>query len=171
MFLRFSKPVFVSRNSKTEIFASIPIEIGLFFTGSKIREYFDVFSCNVDHSKYALYGQPDQGILCKFSNVTPEAKAPKSVEFVHGKLKIIVNNELDTGVSIGKVVFPIRDHDVYYDKFESVYDNLEIIIKERLGVQVIEIVQQDNTGPKKWTRSPITMEKTDIKFSMESGFD
>ena len=171
MFLRLSKPVFVSRNSKTEIFVSIPVEIGLFFTGNKIREYFDVFSCNDDYSRYALYGQPDQGILCKFANVVPEAKVPENLEFVHGRLKVIVNNELDTGVSIGKVVFPIRDHDVYYNKFDSAYDDLEIIIKDRLGVQVVEIVQQDNTGPKKWARSPRTMEKADVKFSMEMGFD
>ncbi|HEX5358764.1 MAG TPA: DUF432 domain-containing protein, partial [Candidatus Nitrosotalea sp.] len=69
MFLRFMQPIFVSRNSVTDIFVSVPIEIGLYFTGNAIREPFDVFSCEPAYSRYALYGDPDQGTICKYAKV------------------------------------------------------------------------------------------------------
>lgn len=171
MFLRLSKPIFVSRNSSTEVFALIPIEIGLFFTGNEVREYFDVFACEPRGSKYALYGQPDQGKLCKFATIIPHAIEKEALPYVEGKLKIIINNELDTGVSLGKIVFPIRDHEVYYNQSAASYDNLKITIKEKVGVKIAEVTQQDNTGPDGWHSSPITMKKTELKFLMEMGFD
>ena len=171
MFLRLLKQVFVSRNSTTEFYASVPIEIGLFFTGSEIREYFDVFSCEHSHSKYALYGDPDQGKLCKFAKVMPEVSDVVSTPFIHGNLKIVVDNQLDVGVSMGKVVFPLRDHDVYYAHLNASYDDLKITLKERLGIQIGDIVQHEDSFKDGWTKSPRTMKKTDYKFSMEKGFD
>lgn len=171
MFMRLSKPVFVSRNSSTEVFVSIPIEIGLFFTGSEMREYFDVFACEPRGSKYALYGQPDHGKICKFATVTPHAIEKETLSYVEGRLKIIIDNELDIGISLGKIVFPIRDHEVYYNQSAASYDDLKMVVKEKVGVKIAEITQQDSTGPNGWHSSPITMKKTDLKFLMEMGFD
>ncbi|MGI0102000.1 MAG: DUF432 domain-containing protein [Nitrosotalea sp.] len=171
MFLRLSKSIFVSRNSSTEIFVSVPIEIGLFFTGNEIREYFDVFACEPRGSKYALYGQPDNGNLCKFATVTPNAVEKDALYYLEGQLKIIIDNEFDTGISLGRIVFPISDHEVYYNQSAASYDDLRIEIKERLGVEIVEVIQQDDTGPNGWHKSPRTMKKTDFKFLMEKGFD
>ena len=171
VFLRLDKPVFVSRNSATEIFASVPIEIGLFFTGSEIREYFDVFACEASCSRYALYGQPDKGKLCKFAVVTPHPNENEPVPYVEGGMRIIIQNELETGISVGKVVLPIRDHDISYHGINAVYDDLKLVVKERLGVQIAEILQQPRATQKGWQVSPRTMKKTDIKFTMEMGFD
>lgn len=171
MFLRFSKPIFVSRDSMTEIFVSPPIEIGLFFTGSEIREHFDVFACDPCKSRYALYGEPDHGKICKFAVVTPAAKEEKIASYFEGRLKVIVENELDIGISVGKITFPIRDHDLYYNLGDAAYDDLKVSLRERLGVKIADLLQQDGTGPAGWEVSPRTMEKTDLKFSMESGLD
>jgi uncharacterized protein len=171
MFLRLIQPIFVSRNSVTDIFVSVPIEIGLFFTGNEIREPFDVFSCDPAHSKYALYGDPDQGILCKYGKCMINTKEDKSDHYLRAGLKITINNELDTGISLGKIVFPIQDHDIYYNHVDAVFDDLKIHVKDRLGVQVVDIVQQNDTGPKGWSESPRLEKKTDIKFAMEKGFD
>ncbi|MDE1830499.1 MAG: DUF432 domain-containing protein [Thaumarchaeota archaeon] len=131
IFLRLTKPVFVSRNSTTEIIFSVPIEIGLFFTGSEMREYFDVFTCEPSRSKYALYGQSDKGKLCKFAMVVPNAGKVTARSYLEGKLCIKIQNELDTGISIGKIVFPILDHNICYHKADAVYDDLNLIVKER----------------------------------------
>lgn len=171
MFFRLTKPLFVSRNSTTEVFYACPIEIGLFFTGSEIREHFDLFSCEPTYSRYALYGQPDQGRLCKFAKVEPQAQPDEITSYVHGVLRTVIENELDAGVSISKIVFPMTDHDIYYSGSNAAFDHLKVVIKERVGVQVADIVQQDSTGPQGWTRSPRNNKKTDYKFAMEFGID
>ena len=171
MFLRLVQPIFVSRNSVTDIFVSIPIENGLFFTGNEIREPFDVFSCEPAYSRYALYGDPDQGTLCKYAKVMINTQEDKFDQYIRGRLKITIDNELDTGISLGKIVFPIQDHDIYYNQIDAAFDDLKINVKDRLGVKVVDIVQQNETGPKGWSRSPRLEKKTDIKFAMEKGFD
>ncbi len=171
MFLRLTQPLFVSRNSVTDIFVSVPIEIGLYFTGNEIREPFDVFSCEPAYSRYALYGDPDQGTICKYAKVMLQTQDDKFISYVQGGLKITIDNELDTGISIGKIVFPIQDHDIYYDHVNAVYDNLKINVKNRLGIEIVDIVQQNETGPKGWSKSPRLKKITDIKFAMEKGFD
>ncbi|SRR5579885_49391 len=170
VFLRLSKPVFVSRNSKTEVFVSMPIEMGLFFTGNEMREYFDVFACEPSSSRYALYGDPDKGKLCKFATVMPLAQEEMARPYFEGRLRVKIQNELDTGISIGKIVFPVRDHEIHYRYADAAYDDLNLIVKERLGVQIAEVVQSGNM-PQGWSTSPRTMKKTDIKFTMEMGFD
>lgn len=171
MFLRLSKEIFVSRNSVTEFFLVVPIEVGLFFTGSEIREYFDIFSCKPDCSRYALYGQPETGKLCKFARVVPNAHEQGPSSYVHGRLRVVVENELGVGAPIGRMVFPIRDHDVYYSGSLAAFDDLRMVLKERMGLKIAEMVQQEGTGPAGWARSPRTTEKTSLKFSMEVGFD
>ncbi|HEX5456812.1 MAG TPA: DUF432 domain-containing protein [Candidatus Nitrosotalea sp.] len=171
MFLRLMQPIFVSRNSVTDIFVSIPIEIGLFFTGNDIREPFDVFSCEPSYSRYALYGDPDQGTLCKYAKVMIQTQEERCNQYIHGGLKITIDNELDTGISLGKIVFPIQDHDIYYNRVEADYDDLKINVKDRLGIEIVDIVQQNETGPKEWSKSPRLKKSTDIKFAMENGFD
>lgn len=169
MFLRLAKPIFVSKDSTTEVFFSIPVEMGLFFTGSAIREPFDVFSCDPDSSRYALYGQPENGKLCKYAISLPKEKEVIASPYLQGQIKIIIKNELETGITIGKIVFPIRDHDVYYEKSKAAFDNLQIEIRERLGVEIADMTQLNDSGPKEWKKSPRTMKITDLKFSMVEG--
>ena len=171
MFLRLMQPIFVSRNSVTDIFVSVPIEIGLYFTGNEIREPFDVFSCESAYSRYALYGNPDQGTICKYAKTMLQTHDDKFTPYIHGGLKITINNELDIGISLGKIVFPIQDHDIYYNHIDAVYDDLKINVKDRLGVEIVDIVQQNETGPRDWPKSPRLKKITDIKFAMEKGFD
>lgn len=171
MFLRFMQPIFVSRNSVTDIFVSVPIEIGLYFTGNAIREPFDVFSCEPAYSRYALYGDPDQGTICKYAKVMIQTQNDKFIPYIQGGLKITIDNELDNGISLGKIVFPIQDHDIYYNRVDAAYDDLRINVKDRLGVEIVDVVQQNETGPKYWSKSPRLKKITDIKFAMEKGFD
>lgn len=171
MFLRLMQPIFVSRNSVTDIFVSVPIEIGLFFTGNEIREPFDIFSCAPSCSRYALYGDPDQGTLCKYAKVVIHTRKEKLDRYICGGLKITIDNELGTGISLGKVVFPLQDHDIYYNNVDAVYDDLKIDVRDRLGIEVVDVMQQNETGPKEWSKSPRLKKQTDIKFAMEKGFD
>jgi hypothetical protein len=84
-------------------------------------------------------------------------------------LKIV--NELEESVRVGKIVFPVTDHDLYYRENQVMMDGLEATIKNRVGLHIIETVQKPAVKQTGWNLAPRDTEKTDYKFSMERGFD
>ena len=91
------------------------------------------------------------------------------MQYVHAQLKIEITNELEGAVSIGKMVFPVTDHDLYFDGGKIMVDGLKATIKDRIGLDVIETKQIPRVSGTKHARRHV--KKTDYKFSMELGFD
>lgn len=170
MFLRFVRPIFVSMKSSTEIYVPVPIENSLFFAGHEMREHVDVFACFPVSSRFGLYGPPENGKLCKFAKAPIYTEEEKLEPFLFASMKVLIKNELETGVQFGKIVFPVTNLDLYYRANEAVFDNLTVTIKERLGVQHAEIDHLESVLTS-WKKAPRHMEKTEHKFSMEMGFD
>ncbi len=170
-FLRFEDPLFIAENSTMETLVSFPIEIGLFLVGQGRSSGFDFFSCDPSNSRFGLYGTPEDGRLCKYATASLDCKRIVMQPFINTHLKIEIVNELNESASVGKVVFPVTDHDLYYDDGEVRMDGLQAIIKNRVGLHVMETVQNPITKPANWILASRDTEKTDYKFSMEQGFD
>jgi hypothetical protein len=118
-----------------------------------------------------LYGTPEDGKLCKYSIISLDNKQIVSQPFIHAQFKIEITNELDEAASVGKIVFPATDHDLYYHGNKVMMDGLVATIKNRVGLHVVETVQNPITKPAGWNLASRDIEKTDYKFSMERGFD
>lgn len=170
-FLRFEDPLFIAENSTMETLVSFPIEIGLFLVGQNKPSGFDFFSCDPSNSRFGLYGTPEDGRLCKYATVSLDGKRIVMQPFINAQLKIEIVNELNESAYVGKVVFPVTDHDLYYGDGEVRIDSLRAIIKNRVGLHVTETVQNPITKPANWNLASRDAEKTDYKFSMERGFD
>src|SRR3989338_8573400 len=154
LFLRLTEKLFLNKNSSAEIVIPLPIEIGVFYIEHNKAETFDFFTCDPLHSRYGLYGPPEEGILCNYA-----------------KMRVFVHNELDKGVSLGKIVFPVTDHELYYKDTNVLVDNLKVAIKHRGALELVEVIQDTIQKPNGWTKSPTHRHKTGHKFSMEKGFD
>lgn len=176
MFLRLSDSVFIQKQSEIELFIQFPIEIGIFIInpidGSK--DFFDCFTCEPMHSRFGLYGIPDGGQLCMYSKVKVLHQHEYD-EYVFAIMKVILKNELDHGVSVGKFVFPVSYHDIYYldGKSEAHIDDIEAKIKKDLINEVIDITRipysKQNSD---WKLSP--RQEPEFKtreFTMDKGFD
>ena len=170
LFLRLTEKLFLNKNSSAEIFIPLPIEIGVFYIENNKAETFDFFTCDPLHSRYGLYGPPEEGILCKYAKVSL-MNANEESPFVYAKMRVFVHNELDKGVSLGKIVFPVTDHELYYKDTNVLVDNLKVAIKHRGALELVEVIQDTIQKPNGWTKSPTHRHKTDHKFSMEKGFD
>jgi hypothetical protein len=164
------KPIFISMKSTTEFYVPIPIENAIFFTGSEVHEHVDVFSCVPNNLRFGLYGPPENGKLSKTANVSVEYTDKDFEPFLYAKMKVIVDNELKTGFRLGKLVFPITNHDLYYQKDSAIFDTLLVIMKDRLGVDYPDI-KCKSLSLNGWKKVPRHMEKTQHEFSMSMGVD
>lgn len=170
-FLRFEEPVFIEESSTMETTISFPIEIGIFLVNQNKANGFDFFSCDPLNSRFGLYGTPEDGRLCKYGTTLLADKYVASQPFIHAQLKLEITNHLDESVQVGKIVFPVTDHDLYYCGNEVMIDGLQATIKNRMGLHVIETIQNPIVIPTEWHLAPRDTEKTDYKFSMEKGFE
>lgn len=170
-FMRFTEPLYLASESTAEILLWFPIEIGVFLIQENNMGMIDYFSCDPSNSYFALYGPPEDGKLCKYAKISLYEKQISSQSYSHAQLKVQVINELEEGVSVGKIVFPVTDHDLYYHGNSVMMDGLRATIKNRLGFYVVETVQNPITNLEGWRLASRDTKKTDYKFSMEKGFD
>jgi hypothetical protein len=169
-FIRFDESLFIEKNSTMQIEICIPIEIGVFLITQDTSSILDFFSCDPLNSRFGLYGTPEDGKLCKYYTTSASGN-DTPIPFMHARFKITITNELHESATIGKIVFPITDHDLYYHNNETIMDGLHAIIKNRVGLHVIETIQDPIVKPADWRLTPRDIEKTDYKFSMERGFE
>lgn len=169
-FIRFTEPIYISQNATAQILLQLPIEVGVFLIDGDYEGMIDSFSCDPLNSRFALYGTPEDGRLCKYAKIPPTMQGTNA-PFIHAQFKIVIINELEELATISKIVFPVTDHDLHYYKNSVVMDSLEATVRNRLGLHVIEVIQKAITKDGGWQTALRNIKKTDYKFSMESGFD
>ena len=168
IFLKFDKEIYLSQNSAASIFVHCPIEVGIFLIQNSERESLDWVTCNPVNSRFGLYGSPDTGTLCKYAEVTLATDYSDSVPYVEGVMKIIIENNLNSGQTVSKVIFPITDNSLYYEDSKSVLDGIKVTLKKRAVVSIAD-VQTDSLSTD-WVKSP-TLEHSTTNTPMEMGLE
>ena len=168
VFLKFDKELYLSEHSAASIFVHCPIEIGIFLIHNSNRESLDWVTCNPLNSRFGLYGTPDSGTLCKFAEVSLATDYSDSVPYVEGVMKIVIENTLEGGKTVSKVIFPITDNSLHYDGSKTIIDGIKVTLRKRAVVSIADI----KTDPVStdWTKSP-TLEDTTTSTSMEMGLE
>ena len=168
VFLNFDKDIFLSEASAASVFVHCPIEIGLFLVHDSHRDSIDWITCDPYHSRFGLYGTPDTGTLCKYANVTLAKDMEDSESYVNCVLKILIENKLSSGQSVGKVIFPITDNSIYYSDSKAIMDGIKVTLKKRAVVRIADVkIEPISTD---WKKSP-TLEDTTTTESMEMGLE
>lgn len=173
MFLRFEKQIYVSRNSKIDVFAPFPIEIGVFVQESsgKDASILDCFTCEPMHSRFGLYGTPDNGNLCMYAKVPLEKQ---SESFVYALTKISIINDTDNGMLVGKIIFPVTQHKMYYveNTTEAHTDDLSMVIRDT-GKKIAQIKRVEYMQSEQdWKIAPSICDiKGNDEFLMDRGID
>lgn len=175
MFLRLQKQIYVGKKSKLDVLVQFPIEIGVFVVSdSGSFDFFDCFTCEPMHSRFALYGTPEKGNLCMYSKVSILNKHEPQ-DYVYAIIKATIENTLDKGVQVGKFVFPVTYHDIYYKNgsSESHIDDIKVTIDENITGTIAKISHAALAKKDKdWKLAPRSTEKTEqLEFVMDRGFD
>lgn len=168
VFLKFDKEIYLSSNSAASIFVHCPIEIGIFLVHDADKESLDWFTCDSLNSRFGLYGPPDTGTLCKYAEVTLATDLTDSIPYVEGVMKIIIENNLGSGQTVSKVIFPITDNSLYYENSKIILDGLRVTLRKRAVVSIADV--KSESVDTAWTKSP-TWEDTTVSTSMEMGLE
>ncbi|WP_420545252.1 DUF432 domain-containing protein [Nitrosopumilus sp.] len=179
IFLRLAESIFVEKNSTATIQFQFPIEIGVFVinSGDDSKDLFDCFTCEPMHSRFALYGTPETGNLCMYSKVNlleNDDDDNSSQPYIFAKMKLTLKNKLDRGVFVGKLVFPITHHMIYYGENSSEVHIDDIIgtIKLDTNKEILKIrLEKYSKRGKSWKQVLYSTSKNQTFFVMDKGFD
>ena len=152
MYLDFETPVFLSESAAAKIFVQCPIEMGIFIVNGTKKDSLDWFSCEPEKSRFGLYGSPDSGILCKYYKSHVVNSYDENEPFVNTVMQLNLENQLGSGHSITKVVFPINENKLYYKDNHCKYDSLNAVLKKKLTVEVLDV--ETNAIETDWTEAP-----------------
>ena len=169
-FLRFADPLFIGGLTTMKGQVWIPMEIGVFLADQTNPSAFDFFSCDFSNARFALYGSPLEGKLCKYATTSLEADHSTLEPPIYAQLSIEIINELEEPASVSKLVFPVIDHDLHFHGHDVVMGGLQGIIKNTLGLQVMEMRKNNLPIPNGWCLAPRDIQKKNIDYSMEWGF-
>ena len=168
MYLDFDSPIFLSENMSATIFARCPIEVGLFLVHSGHKDSLDWLTCDPVNSRFGLYGTPESGTLCKYVKSHIVESYHDSVPYMNGIVKINLKNELDSGHSISKFVFPLFEYNLYYKNNEVIFDTVNVVLKKKATIETLDV------SPLKletdWTLAP-SYERLTISKRLELGVD
>jgi uncharacterized protein len=168
IFLKFDKTIHLSANSAASIFIHCPIEVGIFLIHDSIHDSLDWITCDPLNSRFALYGAPDTGILCKYAKVSSAIDYDDSNSYLEGVMQIILENTLSSSQSISKVVFPITDNTLYYQNTKTIIDGIKITMKKRAAVNIADVNAMSLETD--WSKSP-TWEDKIANTHMEMGLE
>jgi len=168
IYLNLESPVFLSEGSAATVFVRCPIEIGVFLIHGEHKDSLDWFTCDPLNSRFCLYGSPESGILCKYTDSEIVESYDDSIQFYNAVLKIDIKNELDRGLTISKIVFPITGNSLYYKNSTAIIDSLSATLRKKLTLEILDVdakpIQTD------WDKSP-TYEQTESIRHMDMGVD
>ena len=139
MYLDFASPVFLSESMSATIFVTCPIEIGVFLVHGGNKDSLDWFTCNPSNSRFGLFGTPELGTLCKYVKSDTVQSYDDSTPFINGVMKINLKNELESGKSVSRSVFPLSDYTLYYKNNLVIFDTANVILKKKALVESTDV--------------------------------
>ena len=173
VFLRLKNSYQMGAKSSSILSLQFPIEIGFFIKRNEVLERIDAFTCEPKHARFALYGNPQKGDLCKFAKVDM-VNEQNITPYAYSKILVSIQNELSKEINIGKFVFPVSYSKMYYDKSNAYVDGIKARIHQTQGKELVEILKTDpekDTTNLDLSPSGNHTNKDKLLYVMERGFD
>lgn len=165
--LKFKDPLVMDTKSSLECYIKIPVEVGIFDMYDGRATMIDVFTTRL--IKYALYGMPDNGVICRYRESTVYFKMPRAEPFAEAVAHVRLHNYLDRIVTVNMLVIPIEGIDLYYHGTEAMLDTVTAVIKQGIRNEIVEVKVEESseTG---WSKTSVNPAISSRSYTMELGF-
>lgn len=114
LLINFAKAVHVEPKGSITIFATFPIEVGVFVAAHREMDMLDVFS--VVPSKFALYGPLGKGVVCRYWQSDISFAPPALNPLYQGIIELTADNATSKWVEINRAVFDAQGMKVYFNE-------------------------------------------------------
>lgn len=163
--LRLRTPLVLDPKFHVDAYLTMPIEIGVVRSSGDDVQIIDAFS--VAQPKYALYGIPELGVICRYHETRINPEIPKVAPYKEAVVRVHFHNYTDKINTINLIVFPIEGADFYYRKNEAYYSDIEVVIEEKLlqTALKVDIINAEWVGERTNFK-----QKFNGKYAMEWGF-
>jgi hypothetical protein len=165
MMLKLASPIVLDPKSHVDAYLTMPIEIAVVRSITDDVHMIDMFS--LGKIKYALYGIPENGIICRYHETKISPDIPETAPYKEAALRVHFHNYTGRISTISRLVFPIEGADFYYRKHEAYYSDLQVIVEGSLLQTFLRI----DVSSGEWAASRTNMrQKFDGKYIMTRGF-
>ncbi|GEM_PF-531159 len=166
--LKLITPLVLDPQSKIAAYLTMPIEIGVVRSDVNEVSVIDVFSVGLQY--YAIYGTPENGLLCRYHLTRITSEMPKTAIHQEATVKVHFVNHTRKVVTINRIVFPVVGASFHVKGAEAYYSDLDMVVNERLsstiaGVRLSSVKSGANS---EWILSEALL-KQQFKFIMEWG--
>jgi hypothetical protein len=112
LYLDFQRPAALAPKSSSTVFVTFPVEIGVFLKDNGEIETLDIFT--LARQKYTLYGDPRNGMLCRYWSTPVETDPPRPDRLREGVMELKLVNATGSWVEVTRAVFSAYGMKLYY---------------------------------------------------------
>ena len=112
LLIEFERPVILSPGSSTIAYIRFPIEIGVFISGKGKYEILDIIS--LSKKKFTLYGDPSDGVICKYWKSEIYTTVPEMNSLYEGVIEMNIINETHKWSEITRTVLNAYGMKIYH---------------------------------------------------------
>ena len=112
LLIKFEKPVIVGPKSEYTVYLTFPVETGMYVSKNGQYMNFDIFT--LSRQKYAIYGNPANGVLCKYWKSEVHSAPPSPDPLYEGVMELKISNETTRWTKVTKAVFNAAEMKIYF---------------------------------------------------------
>lgn len=112
--IEFSQPITLEPHIKHDVYLTFPIEIGVYVQNENHDSIIDVFSFN--EQKYTLYGDPRQGVVCRYWKSEVYFEEPELAPLHFGIVKLRLENNTSNWVDVSRCVLNAFGIKIFYNE-------------------------------------------------------
>ena len=167
--LKLITPLVLDPQSQVVAYLTMPIEIGVVRSDTSEVNIIDVFSVGLQY--YAIYGTPENGLLCRYHLTRISSDMPKAALHQEAVLKVHFMNHTRKVITINRIVFLVAGTNFYVRGAEAYYNDLDMVVNDKLSNTIagVRFSSVKSSTSSEWNISE-TLLKQHFKFIMEWGF-
>lgn len=113
LLIMLDRKLMIAPKGSTTVYLKFPIEIGVYIQSKNEFKLVDSFTRA--KQKYTLYGDPRQGVICKYWQSSVYPTIPSTDPLEEGVLTLAVSNSGSGWVEVSQIVFNAYGMKIYYD--------------------------------------------------------
>jgi len=126
LLIEFEKPLIVGPRQTKDAFMTFPVEIGVYISDKRNFELIDILA--LAKKKFTLYGEPQNGVICKYWRSDVYTSEPLANSHYEGILNLHIKNISNKWQEVTKTVFNAYGMKIYYsEKQVSMRANMKIL--------------------------------------------
>jgi len=166
LLVKLIKPIIIEPDVESTFYVTFPVEIGVFLVDKRDVERIDIFT--LTKPKYALYGPPESGVICRWWESDVYGEVPEIKRLFEGVLRVDAKNSYREWVEISKIVFRALDMKVFYNDHAYMHARLNIL-KKTVGETSFNERKPKNMQPSIDIYEAKGIKKLEKKFVAEWG--